>query len=305
VKSRDEEGGKVGESIGIIGLGIMGTAYARNLSKAGFDVIGCEIDDAKVHALGDVISRRVRSPTELGQEVERIITSLPNAYAFLDVMEELGRAGRPLVVADTCTLTVAEKERGRAALERSGAVLLDCPVGGTGTQAAKGDLVIFGSGDKAAFERIRPVFEKMARVVHHLGPFGAGSTMKFIHNLLVAIHNCSAGEAFALGMKAGIDPQVIYDVISTSAGTSRMFEVRGPMMVSGDYETNISSTLETILKDIACISQHARDIECPTPLFSLAGDLHRAAAAQGYGMSDPAVVCRVIGRLGGIEREGG
>jgi 3-hydroxyisobutyrate dehydrogenase-like beta-hydroxyacid dehydrogenase len=283
----------------------MGSAYARNLSKAGYDVIGCEIDEGRLRALSDVPLKRAASPLDLAGQVDRIITSLPNAGAFLKVMAEIAKAGRPVVVADTCTLTVAEKESGRALLESSGAVLLDCPVGGTGTQAAKGDLVIFGSGDKAAFERIRPVFEKMARVVHHLGPFGAGSTMKFIHNLLVAIHNCSAGEAFALGMKAGIDPQIIYDVISTSAGTSRMFEVRGPMMVSGDYETNISSTLETILKDIACISQHARDIECPTPLFSLAGDIHRAAAAQGFGMSDPAVVCRVIGRLGGIEREGG
>jgi 3-hydroxyisobutyrate dehydrogenase-like beta-hydroxyacid dehydrogenase len=81
-----------------------------------------------------------------------------------------------------------------------------------------------------------------------------------------------------------------------------MFEVRGPMMVSGDYDTNISSTLETILKDIACISEHARDVACPTPLFSLAGDIHRAAAAQGFAMSDPAVVCKTIGLLAGIDR---
>ena len=74
-------------------------------------------------------------------------------------------------------------------------------------------------------------------------------------------------------------------------------------MVSGDYDTNISSTLETILKDIACISQHAQDMACPTPLFSLAGDIHRAAAAQGYAMSDPAVVCKVIVRMAGVARD--
>jgi 3-hydroxyisobutyrate dehydrogenase-like beta-hydroxyacid dehydrogenase len=290
------------EQIGIIGLGIMGSAYARNLGKAGFEIVGCEIDDAKVKALADVRLSRAASPADVVAEVDRVITSLPNATAFTKVMGDIAEAGRPVVVADTCTLTVAQKEVGRGLLSKAGAVLLDCPVGGTGAQAAKGDLVIFGSGDEAAFARIRPVFEKMARVVHHLGDFGAGSVMKFIHNLLVAIHNCSAGEAFALGMKAGIEPQVIYDVISTSAGTSRMFEVRGPMMVSGDYDTNISSTLETILKDIACISEHARNVACPTPLFSLAGDIHRAAAAQGFAMSDPAVVCRTIGTLAGIDR---
>lgn len=293
----------MGERVGIVGLGIMGSAYARNLSKAGVEIVGCEIDAEKFDALSDVQLTRAKSPSDIVTHVDRIITSLPNASAFLEVMAEMGKAGRPVVVADTCTLTVAEKGAGRALLEKSGAVLLDCPVGGTGAQAAKGDLVIFGSGDEAAFARMRPVFEKMARVVHHLGPFGAGSTMKFIHNLLVSIHNCSAAEAFLLGAKAGIDPQVVYDVISTSAGTSRMFEVRGPMMVSGDYESNISSTLETLLKDQAAISQHAREIGCPTPLFSLAGDFHRAAAAQGFGMSDPAVVFKVLGRLGGMDSE--
>jgi putative dehydrogenase len=290
------------DQVGIIGLGIMGSAYARNLSKGGFEIVGCEIDDAKFNALEGVRLSRAATPADVAARVDRIITSLPNAKAFATVMGELGQASRQVVVADTCTLTVSEKEVGRSLLEKAGGILLDCPVGGTGAQAAKGDLVIFGSGDEPAFARIRPVFEKMARVVHYLGPFGAGSTMKFIHNLLVAIHNCSAGEAFTLGMKAGIDPQVVYDVISSSAGTSRMFEVRGPMMVSGDYDTNISSTLETILKDIACISQHARDLACPTPLFSLAGEIHRAAAAQGFAMSDPAVVCKTIGSLAGIDR---
>jgi 3-hydroxyisobutyrate dehydrogenase-like beta-hydroxyacid dehydrogenase len=290
------------EQIGIIGLGIMGSAYARNLSKAGFEIVGCEIDDARVAALGDIRLMRAASPAEVAAKVDRIITSLPNAAAFAKVTGELAGTGRPVVIADTCTLTVAEKELGRANLEKAGATLLDCPVGGTGTQAAKGDLVIFGSGDEAGFARIRPVFEKMARVVHYLGRFGAGSAMKFIHNLLVTIHNCSTAEAFTLGMKAGIDPQVVYDVIASSAGTSRIFEVRGPMMVSGDYDTNISAKLALLLKDIDCISRHARDVGCPTPLFSLASEIHYAAEAQGFAMSDPAVVCKVMEGLAGIER---
>ncbi len=164
------------------------------------------------------------------------------------------------------------------------------------------DGVCFGSGDVAAFEKVRPVFEKMARVVHHLGDFGAGSSMKFIHNLLVTIHNCAAGEAFALGKKAGIDPQAIYDVISASVGSSRVFEVRGPMMVSDDYDTKITAKLQLLLKDIDCISKHAREMACPTPLFSLASDIHFAADAQGYAMSDPAVVCKISKELAGLKR---
>lgn len=291
------------EQIGIVGLGIMGGSYARHLAKAGFEVIGCEIDEARIAALADIGLGLAASPAEVSAQVDRIITSLPTAAAFAKVTGEIAETGRPVVVADTCTLTVAEKEVGRVALERAGSVLLDCPVGGTGAQAAKGDLVVFGSGDERAFQRMRPVFEKMARVVYHLGGFGAGSAMKFIHNLLVTIHDCSAAEAFAMGHKAGLDPQVVYDVIASSAGTSRIFEVRGPMMVSGDYETDISAKLELLMKDISCISQHAREIGCPTPLFSLASEIHRSAMAQGHAMSDPAVVCKIMEQWAGIRRE--
>lgn len=290
------------EQIGIIGLGIMGSSYARHLAKGGFEIIGCEIDEARIAGLGDIALTRAASPADVAARVDRIITSLPNATAFAEVTAEIAATGRPVIVADTCTLTVAEKESGRTALENAGSVLLDCPVGGTGAQAAKGDLVVFGSGDEAAFARMRPSFETMARVVYHLGAFGKGSAMKFIHNLLVTIHDCSAAEAFTLGHKAGIDPQTVYDVISSSAGTSRIFEVRGPTMVSGDYDTNISAKLDLLMKDIACIAQYARETDCPTPLFSLASEIHRSAMAQGHAKSDPGVVCKIMEQWAGIER---
>jgi L-threonate 2-dehydrogenase len=289
------------EQIGIVGLGIMGGSFARNLSKAGFEIIGCEISDARVAELSDINLTRAASPAEVAAKVDRIITSLPNAAAFATVTEQIAEAGHAVIVADTCTLNVAEKEAGRQILAKAGAILLDTPVGGTGAQAAVGDLVVFGSGEEAAFERFRPVFEKMARVVHHLGDFGAGSSMKFIHNLLVTIHNSAAGEAFALGKKAGIDPQKIYEVLSPSVGSSRVFEVRGPMMASGDYDTNITAKLQQLLKDIDCISTHAREMACPTPLFSLASQMHFAADAQGYAMSDPAVVCKISEELAGLK----
>jgi len=126
------------EQIGIIGLGIMGASYARHLAKAGFEVIGCDIDEARIATLADVGLSRAASPAEVVAQVDRIITLLPNAAAFATVSGEIAETGRPVVVADTCTLTVAEKEVGRATLERAGSVLLDCPVGGTGAQAAKG-----------------------------------------------------------------------------------------------------------------------------------------------------------------------
>lgn len=290
------------EQIGIIGLGIMGGAFARNLATAGYEIVGCEIDAARIAALADINLTPAVSPAEVADQVDRIIISLPNAAVFAQVTGEIAEAGRPVIVADTCTLTVAEKQVGREVLAKAGATLLDCPVGGTGAQAAVGDLVVFGSGDAKAFAGMRPVFEKMARAVFHLGDFGAGSAMKFIHNLLVTIHDCSAAEAFTMGRKAGIDMQTMYEVISSSVANSRIFEVRGPFMVSRDYDTNITAKLELLMKDIACIAQHARDIGCPTPLFSLASEIHRMASAQGYGGSDPAVVCKIMEEGAGVGR---
>jgi len=114
--------------------------------------------------------------------------------------------------------------------------MLDCPLSGTGAQAARKDLAVFASGDKDAYEKCIPVFKGFSRVIYYLGEFGNGSKMKYVANLLVAIHNVSAAEAFVLGMKGGLDPQMIYKVISDSAGNSRMFEVRGPLMVEEKYD---------------------------------------------------------------------
>ena len=136
--------------------------------------------------------------------------------------------------------------------------MLDCPVSGTGAQAARKDLVIFGSGDADAFKRSLPVMAGMSRAQRYLGAFGNGSVMKYIANLLVSIHNLAAAEAMVLGMKAGLDPALLYDTLSDSAGTSRMFEVRGPLMRDAHYD-QATATIRTHLKDRdhQCVCQQA------------------------------------------------
>src|SRR5208337_4576307 len=116
-------------------------------------------------------------------------------------------------------------------LHQAGHVMLDCPVSGTGTQAKAKDLAIYASGDSKSIRKLRPLFAAFARAVHDLGAFGNGSRMKYVANLLVAIHNVASAEALVLGMKAGLPPQLIYDQIKIGAGNSRVFELRAPMMV--------------------------------------------------------------------------
>jgi putative dehydrogenase len=293
------------QTVGIVGLGIMGGAYARNLLAKGFDVVGFDVDAGRRQTLQALGLKPAISPLDVARQCDCIVTSLPSPAAFHAVMTGPGglvEAGRDVVVADTSTLALVDKEQAHQALEAAGVRLLDCPVSGTGAQAAKGDLVFFASGDKPGYERLRPALLAMGRVAHHLGAFGNGSRMKYVANLLVAIHNVSTAEAMAFGMKAGIAPETIYDVLCGSAATSRIFEVRGPMMVRNTYDENVSATFLTMSKDLSVIGQYANSIDCPTPLFSLASNIHAAAVAQGLEMSDTAAVCAVMERLAGVDR---
>src|SRR3954468_8323963 len=220
--------------IGIIGLGVMGSAMATNSAKAGFRVHGYDPVPGARSALQKAGGHPEKTAVEVAAVAEVLITSLPSVQALHDVARELAGKGR--VVMETSTLPIEEKEKARQTLAKKGITLLDCPLSGTGAQARAKDLVIFVSGDKAGAKKVEPFLAGFTRAHYYLGDFGNGSKMKFVANLLVAIHNVSAAEAFALGMKAGLDPKTIFQVIADGAGSSRMFQVRGPQMVAGRYD---------------------------------------------------------------------
>jgi putative dehydrogenase len=208
-------------------------------------------------------------------------------------------ARRGVLVIETSTLPLDAKEAARQVLARAGATLLDCPLSGTGAQARVKDLAVYASGPRAAVRRAGPVFEGFARAHYYVGPFGAGSKMKFVANLLVAIHNVSAAEAFVLAMKAGLDPELVYRVVGDGAGGSRMFQVRGPMMVRGDYR-DATMKVEVWQKDMAIIGDFARALGCPTPLFLASAPFYTAALAAGRGEEDTAAVCAVLQGMAGL-----
>ncbi len=208
---------------------------------------------------------------------------------------------RGLIAIEASTLPIADKQRGHHALGEAGMILLDCPLSGTGAQAASRDVAVYGSGDKAAYEACVPIFDGFARAHYYLGGFASGSRMKFVANLLVAIHNVAAAEALVLGMKAGLDAETIYRVIADGAGSSRMFEVRGPMMVAGEYD-DATMKIEVWQKDMAIIADFAKDLDCPTPMFSASARWYAEAMAQGRATQDTAAVCAVLEDLAGLER---
>lgn len=275
----------------------MGSAMAANLARAGFRVLGYDPRRAARSALGRAGGTALGSNGALARRCDTIITSLPSARALEDVAREIAR--RDVLVIETSTLPLEAKEAARQVLARAGATLLDCPLSGTGAQARLKDLAVYASGPRAAARRAVPVFEGFARAHYYVGPFGAGSKMKFVANLLVAIHNVSAAEAFVLAMKAGLDPQLVYKVVGDGAGGSRMFQVRGPMMVRGDYR-DATMRVEVWQKDMAIIGDFARAVGCPTPLFLASAPFYTAALAAGRGREDTAAVCAVLEGMAGL-----
>jgi L-threonate 2-dehydrogenase len=289
--------------VGLVGLGIMGSAMATNLLAAGFEVTGFDILTEKVDDLVAKGGHAATSPGDVAGGADVVITSLPTVAALRTAVGGgdgvVTGAHEGLVVVESSTMPLGVKNEARERLEAAGVAALDCTLSGTGAQAARRDLVVYASGDRGPFERALPALQSVSRSVRYVGGFGAGSKMKFVANLLVAIHNVAAAEAFILGRKAGLDAQLLYDVISDGAGTSRMFEVRGPMMVAQDYDEP-SARMELFVKDVDVIDDFARSIAAPVPIFSATLAVYAAALAQGRADQDPAAVHDVLATLAGL-----
>jgi 3-hydroxyisobutyrate dehydrogenase-like beta-hydroxyacid dehydrogenase len=253
--------------VGIIGLGIMGSAFARNLLSNGFTVLCYDPVPQAGEALRAAGGQPMTSPRAVAEAADHVLIVLASIPALHSVIAGEGgmapalRAGQ--VLAEMGTLPLDAKEAARNLVAATGATLLDCPVSGTGAQAALGDLVVFASGPAEAVETMRPIFGGFARDVRHVGDFGAGMKLKLVANLLVSNHNLATAEALLLAERSGLDLQMTYDAIAAGAGTSRMFEVRGPMMVAGRYEP-ATMKMDVYQKDLALIMDHAAHVGCPS-----------------------------------------
>jgi L-threonate 2-dehydrogenase len=290
--------------LGVVGLGIMGGAFSRHLTRAGVRTSGYDVLSAKVDALRADGGHGCLSAREVAAQSDIVITSLPHAAALEDALfgaEGVAAAGRPgLLIVETSTLALEDKERARARLADAGIGVLDAPISGTGPQAEAKDIAIFASGDRGDFNRAEATLAQLARSVRYVGPFGSGSKLKYIANLLVAIHIAGAAEAIVLGEKAGLDPSMLVDVLTDSAATSRMLEVRGPSMAARSYETPMMK-VDVFQKDLEIIAHFAKQSKCPAPIFSATVPLFTAVAAQGMGLQDTAAVVSVLRSMAGME----
>ncbi|MBM3614455.1 MAG: NAD(P)-dependent oxidoreductase [Alphaproteobacteria bacterium] len=285
------------QRVGVIGLGIMGMAYATNLRRAGAEVVGFDPVPSARAALDILGGRGCATAAEVAKGADVILMALPSVKALNAVVAEiLPHLHAGMVIAEMGTLPLEAKEAVRVACSEVGVALLDCPVSGTGAQAATGDLVVFASGEAADVEVLRPVFAAMARDIRHVGPFGAGMKLKLVANLLVTIHNLAAAEALLLAQKSGLDLGMVYEAIRSGAGNSRMFEVRAPLMIEGRYEP-ATMKMDVYQKDLALIMDYAREVACPVPLMAASLPFYSAALAQGRHKEDTGALFAVLQKM--------
>jgi putative dehydrogenase len=290
------------DKVGIIGLGVMGTAMSRHLLEAGYEVHGFDIDPARVDVLVEHGGEAAASGTDVARVSDVVLLSLPSIESLEAASRDVAAGAHDgLIAVEMGTLPVPVKQAAHDRLAEVGVELMDVPVSGTGLQAADGTLVVMASGTTEAFETTKPIFDAIGRATYHLGPFPNGSVMKFIANLLVSVHTLAAAEAHTLGLAAGMDPALVQEVIADGVGRSAMFEIRGPMMVADSYDPP-SARLDIIKKDAGIIQDFARSVGAVTPLLDVALPLYRSASENGLGDLDAAALCRYLSRLAGVER---
>ena len=282
------------KTVGIVGLGIMGSAIARNLVDRGWRVVGFDIDEAKRAELAAAHVVIAADVTQVTREAPIVMTSLPTAAAVEETANVIADSGQtPRIVIELSTLAIADKLRFEHILTKAGHIALDCPLSGTGAQAQNRDLVVYASGDSNAIARCAGLFSDFAKQSADLGRYGNGSRMKFVANHLVAIHNVATAEAMVLAQRAGLDPKTVVEMVGPGAGGSRMFQMRAPMMVDGVYEP-ATMKVSTWKKDMAIIAEFADDVGCSTPLFTSTQAVYTEAMAMGLGDQDTAAVFEVL-----------
>jgi L-threonate 2-dehydrogenase len=289
--------------VGIIGLGIMGGAIARNLVDRGWTVIGFDTDPAKRTELAVAGVEIVASVAGVADNADVIITSLPTPKALAAVAAEIAAsAGKGRTVIETSTMSIDDKLRFGDTLKAAGHIPLDCPLSGTGAQAKVRDLIVYASGDSAAITRVMPLFLDFASQAADIGAFGNGSRMKFVANHLVAIHTVASAEAMVLAMKAGLDLKQVVELVGPGAGGSRMFQVRAPMMANNLYEP-ATMRVSTWQKDMSIIAEFAESLGVATPVFSSTEAIYDRAMELKLGEQDTAAVCKVIEEMAGVTRD--
>ena len=264
------------KTIGSIGLGAMGGSYAKFLIEDNYTVYGVDPDTQNAEiftSLGGILLNNI---SELVDQSNVIILSLPTVPIFKEVINEIeinGKSNEPKILIDMNTISLDDKIETKNKLEKLNISMVDAPVSGTGAQAKVKDIVVMSSGDKTIVDECDDIFRSFSKQNIYVGEFGNGIKFKILANLLVTVHNTVTAEALLLGQKAGLEEKMIYEVLNAGAATSVMLDKRMPLMINKNYEPATAS-MRIFLKDIDVITDYLKSNNLSSPTFEAAANLY-------------------------------
>ena len=295
------------ERIGFIGLGAMGGGMAGHLVRSGYAVTGYDVSAERAEAAARAGVTRAASPSAAVADADVVMSSLPHPAAvratYLGPDGVVARARAGAVLVDLSTIDPDTwKEVGRAAAAR-GLDCLDAPVSGGPAEAGSGKLVFLVGGDGPVLERCRPILATLGTEIHHVGPLGSALVVKIVNNVMSMGNVAVAAEAMVLGVKAGMDPQRLFDILSTSGGRSHHFLKRFPNVLAGDFDPRFSIALSR--KDLGLAARMAESLGVPMLTLAIVRQVYEAAAAAGLDGRDMAAVTALFERWAGVEVRSG
>lgn len=293
------------DKVGLIGLGVMGYGMALNLIKAGYTLVACDVNKERIKMIpyqDKVIA--VDHPCEVLEHTNTVITMLPNSPHVLEVLEGeqgllSGEIPEDLFVIDMSSISPdVTKEIGKK-LEEKGVKFLDGPVSGGQSGAMNGALTIMVGGKAEDLEDAMPLFQAVGKNIIHCGECGAGQVVKVVNQLMSAINLISMSEAFTLGTKAGVDPEIMMNVIKGGSGRCWAVEDRMPQILKGNFDPGFTINLHT--KDIKLAVDMAKNMNLPLYATNLVAELFKTAQVKGYGMNDNCAIIKLYEELAGVE----
>ncbi|HUL87385.1 MAG TPA: NAD(P)-dependent oxidoreductase [Pseudolabrys sp.] len=286
------------QTVGLVGVGKIGLPIAENLIKSGYRVLGYRRSSlADFEKIGGIPAR---SPTEIGAQTDIVLTCLPSAEALDEVVQGkhgLVHSARPgQVVVELGSHLIPDKERQIAPLAAKGAVFIDGEVGGTPGMVRARKAVVYLAGDAEAAKMAEPVARGFSDIVHYFGPFGSASKVKLVNNLLVAVHIAATAEAMALGLKAGVDVDLMIKAVAAGSGGSTQFGIRAPWMAQRRFLPAQGDAVG-LSHYFELIGDLAKRVGVATPLLDRATELYERCIKMGLGGHDNAVMVDVIASL--------
>lgn len=290
--------------IGFIGVGAMGKPMAHNLLKASHEVYVFDLSAAAVAELEAAGAKKCGSPKEVAEAAEVIITMLPNAKIVEATITGEngvlagGRAGQTII--DMSSVAPGSTKQMAALANAKGINYVDAPVSGGVSGAAAGTLTIMVGGEKETVAAIEPILKVMGQKIHHVGAVGAGDAVKLVNNMLLGINMAAVAEALVLGVKAGLDPQAMYEIIKGSSGRSYALEAKTPgFILKNNFAAGFAIDLQ--YKDLELATETAKGMGMPVPLGAMAQQVFEMARAKGLGREDISAIIKVWEDLVGVQ----